>query len=345
MPRKIEDSVVVITGASSGIGRAAALAFARLEATVVLAAREEQTLREVADECERAGGRALVVPTDMAVEAEVQELARRAVESFGRVDTWINNHGVSLFAPFDTSPMDEYRRVIEVDLFGTIYGARAVLPIFRKQGSGVLINTGSMVSLLPEPYVSSYVVAKHGVRGLGMSLRQELALAGAKEIHVCTVMPATIDTPFFQHAANYMGRATKAMPPVYTAERVAETYVSLARRPKREVFVGNVARMMWLQFLLAPGLTERQMAVMADNLHLYKDKSAAPTSGNLFKPMPELSRISGGWEGASGERTRGVAAAAATVLVPALLAWRWYRRRQAVENQGLLARVTTRVMG
>ncbi len=140
MPRKVGDAVVVITGASSGIGRATALAFARRGATVVVAARREQALRGVATECEQLGGRALAVPTDVTDEAAVRSLARRAVESFGRVDVWVNNAAVGLFGRFEDTPLEAYRRVIETNLFGYIYGARAALPIFREQGSGVLIN-------------------------------------------------------------------------------------------------------------------------------------------------------------------------------------------------------------
>src|SRR2546421_5098409 len=300
MPRKIQDSVVVITGASSGIGKATALAFAKKGASVVVAARREAPLQETARECEQLGARAIAVPTDMTDFQAVQHLADRALETFGRIGVWVNNHGVTLFARFEEAPMEDYRRVIEVDLLGSIYGARVVLPIFREQGAGTLINQGSMVSKLSEPYVSSYVAAKHGIRGLGMSLRQELALNGSKQIHVCTVMPATIDTPFFQHAANYLGRAAKAMPPVYPPERVARTIVNLARWPRREVFVGNAARMFWWQYLLAPGLTERMMAVLVDKLHLYQDKMVPPTSGNLFEPMAEGTSTSGGWRTMSG---------------------------------------------
>ncbi len=326
MRRKLRDSVVVITGASSGIGRATSLAFAKEGAHVVLAARREQPLREVASECESLGVRALAVPTDISDEQAVQELARRAVERFGRIDTWINNHGVTSFGYFDETPIEDFRRVVEVDLFGTVYGCRAALQIFQEQGSGVLINMGSMVSLLSEPFVSSYVTAKHAVRGLGMSLRQELMLKGHKNIHVCTVMPATVDTPFFQHAANFLGRAAKAMPPVYSPERVAKTLVRLAKRPRREVFVGNVARLMWMQFLVAPRMTERQIAVMMDRLHVYQDKHPPATSGNLFEPMAEGAGASGGWGGRRGEQRRRIATAG-MMAVPAFFLWRRMRAR------------------
>ena len=327
MPRNLRDAVVVITGGSSGIGRATARAFAERGATVVVAARREQALREVAAECERLAGRALAVPTDVTDEAAVQSLARRAVESFGRIDVWVNNAAVTVFGRFEQTPLEAYRRVIETNLFGYIYGARAALPIFREQGSGVLINNASMVANVPQPYASAYVISKHGVRALGMSLRQELALDGAKDIHVCTVMPATIDTPFFQHGGNYTGRAAKAMPPVYPAERVAETIVRFAERPGREAFVGNSGRLLNLQQTLAPGLTERLMATMVDRQHLYQDRPAPPTPGNIFEPMSEGTGVSGGWK-ANGAPTptpaRRVAAGVAAT-VPAMAAWWWFR--------------------
>jgi NAD(P)-dependent dehydrogenase (short-subunit alcohol dehydrogenase family) len=333
MPRKLQDSVVVITGASSGIGRATALEFARRGATVVLAARREQPLRELAVECEHLGGHALVVPVDVTDEAAVQTLARRATENFGRIDVWVNNAAVSLFARFEESPPDAYRRVIETNLWGYIYGARAVLPIFREQGSGVLINIASIVATVPQPYTSAYVIAKHAVRALGMSLRQELSLDGAKDIHVCTVMPASIDTPLFQHAANYTGRTVKPMPPVYAAERVAKTIVGLAERPQREVMVGNAGRMLALMRTIAPGPAERMMARQVDKQHFYQDRPAEPTSGNLFEPMPQYTGASGGWQAGGGKRMRRVATAGAATAIPAVLTWRRYRQRRPAKGR------------
>ena len=324
MPRKVRDAVIVITGASSGIGRATAQAFARRGGTVVLAARREQALREAAAECERMGGRTLVVPADVTDEAAVQELARRAVESFGRIDVWVNNAGVTALGRFDETPPDVYRRVIETDLFGCVHGARAVLPYFREQGSGVLINNASMVAATAQPHASAYVLSKHAVRALGMSLRQELALDGADDIHVCTIMPASIDTPLFQHAANYTGRAIKAMPPVYPAEKVAETIVKLAERPRRETFVGASGRVIGLQQVMAPGLTERLMARMVDKQHLYQDQPAPASSGNVFEPAPEWTSVSGGWQNGGGGRVRRVATVGLVAAVPAL-AWWWLR--------------------
>lgn len=321
---KIAEMVVVVTGASSGIGRATALAFAQERASVVLAARREAALHEVAAQCERLGGRALAVPTDVTDAAAVQALARQAVEIFGRIDVWVNNAAVTVFGRFDETPSDLYRRVIETNLFGYLHGAWAVLPQFREQGRGVLINTGSMVSKIPQPYASAYVLTKQAVRALGMSLRQELSLDGARNIQVCTVMPATIDTPFFQHAANYSGWAVKAMPPVYPADQVAKTIVGLARHPRREVFVGRSARLMNLQWMLAPGITERLLARLVRDQHLDHNRPVEPTTGNLFDPLSEGTAVSGGWRPAKEGRRWPLGL---VTLGSAALAWLLFRPR------------------
>ena len=304
MRRSLNVSVVVVTGASSGIGRATAQAFARKGAAVVVAARRAHVLEDVAEECRRAGGDALAVPTDTTDADAVERLAAAAVDRFGRIDVWVNNAAVSLFARFHEAPPEDFRRVIETNLFGYVYGARAALRRFREQGEGVLINNASIVARVSQPYTSAYVMSKHAVRGLGMSLRQELALAGARGIHVCTVMPATIDTPFFDQAANFTGRKVKPMPPVYPPERAAGAIVRLARFPRREVFVGHSGRLLAGQQKLAPGLTERVLAVMTDRTHLYRDRPAGPTHGNLFEPRAVDGSVDGGWNGARRTRVR-----------------------------------------
>ena len=148
----LSDTVVVITGASSGIGRATALAFAAKGATVVLAARRLAALEEVARECEGRGGEALVVPTDVAESNSVQQLATRAVEDFGRIDVWVNCAAVTAFAPFQEIPLEDFKRVLDVNIMGYVHGARAALPQLRDQGKGTLINVSSIVSSVPQPY-------------------------------------------------------------------------------------------------------------------------------------------------------------------------------------------------
>ncbi|MFQ4145983.1 SDR family oxidoreductase [Chlorogloeopsis sp. ULAP02] len=306
MPRAIKDSVIVITGASSGIGRATALEFAKQRATLLLAARREAALQEVAQECDRLGGQALAVPTDVTIESDVQSLARRAIENFGRLDVWVNNAAVSLFARFEQVPMESFRRVIDTNLFGYIHGARAALPYFREQGSGNLINVSSIVAITGQPYTSPYTISKYAIRGLSDSLRMELYLDNAPDIHVCTVLPASIDTPIFQHAANYTGRKTKALSPVYPAKDVADAIVGLVEKPQREIIVGQAGYLLALEKTVAPDLEERMMARQVDEDHFQDYKPATPTDGNLFEPMQDYTGISGNWLGTGGITTQDV---------------------------------------
>jgi short-subunit dehydrogenase len=329
MRRALRQAVVVITGASSGIGRATAEAFARRGATLVLAARRETALHEVARRCEALGGRALVVPTDVTDERAVQHLARQAVEQLGRIDVWVNNAAVSLFARFEEAPPEAYRRVIETNLFGYIHGARAVLPYFREQGSGVLINNSSVFGMMGAPYISAYVASKFAIRGLGECLREELL--DVPGIYVSTIMPASIDTPIFQQAANYTGRAVKPLRPIYTAARVAQAIVSCAEHPRREVIVGHAGRMLDLMHMFSKPLYERFSARSVETDH-FQDLSAPPTNGNLFEPIPQYSGISGGWRSRPRRPRRhpvnapGAAIGMAAVAVPAALAWIWSQR-------------------
>ena len=329
MSKNIHGSVIVITGASSGIGRATALEFARRGAHVVVAARREQPLNELIVECQQLGVQAVAVPTDVTDEVVVQNLANTAVEKMGRIDVWLNNAGVSVFGRLDDIPTDVYRRVIETNLFGYIYGARAALRQFRIQGSGILINNASMDSKIGAPYLSAYIASKFAIRGFSESLRQEVEVLDHANIHVCTILPATIDTPFFQHSANYSGRAVKALPPVYDVEMAAKLIANCAEKPRREVFVGGAGRMINILHKVSPGVAERMFARQVDSGHLAQDDSAPPSVGNLFEPMPEGNGVSGGWGGKEKTQVRRITTTGVVALVPALLfgIWAWQRQR------------------
>ena len=295
LTRTLDDSAIVITGASSGIGAATAYALAHRGADVVLAARSEDALQRVARRCRELGGRALVVPTDVTDPEAVVGLAVRAVQEFGRIDGWVNNAAVGTVGLFDEIPVEEFRRVVEVNLLGVAYGIKAALPWLTAAGGGVLVNNASMLAEVAMPYQSAYNATKHGIRGLADTVRQELRVTGRGNISICTVLPATIDTPFFQHAANHSGHELTPPPPVYPPEVVADTIVRLLRRPRREAYAGGAARLIGLQWRLAPALAERALGWYAHRTQ-FGPGVRLDSSGNVFRADADAERV-GGWHG------------------------------------------------
>jgi len=278
MPR-IPGAVVVIAGASSGIGRATAQLLARRGAHLVLASRRPDTLEVVRAECERLGAEAIAFPTDVTDAFAVRQLAEAARIRFGRIDVWINNAGIGAIGPFEEVPIEAHARTVQTNLMGGIHGAHAVLPLFKRQGHGVLVNTLSIGSWVPTPFAASYAASKAGARAFSESLRAELQ--DRPEIHVCDVFPAVVDTPGLHHGANHSGHRIEVGGPVTSPFTVAETIAGLIENPRNAAPVGASAWAMRMVSTLAPTPLRWAMGkVMRRGLG--KAPKAAPTDGNLF---------------------------------------------------------------
>jgi NAD(P)-dependent dehydrogenase (short-subunit alcohol dehydrogenase family) len=292
MGSSLRAKVVVITGASSGIARATAHAFSRQGYLVVLASRDEEALQVVAEECKTVGGVPLVVPTDVSNPADVFALQSRAIESFGKIDVWINCAAVLMFGKIEAQPLRPFRRVIETNLYGYLYGTRAAIEVFQGQESGgVLINVGSLLGLGAEPYLSAYVTSKAAIRALTACVRQEMRCY--PNIHVCSVLPVAIDTPIYQKAANYYGKIARSLAPVYDVEKVSHAIAKLAQHPRAEIVVGAYGHPLSLLLRAFPRLGEALIGRVAPRLQFESDP-LPEHDGNLFESkLPQ--RKDGNW--------------------------------------------------
>jgi len=311
VPRPLEQAVVAITGASSGIGCAASLRLARRGAQLALCARSEGPLAEIAAECESEGAEVFYRALDVADEDAVEAFAAATVERFGRLDVWVNNAGTIAYGPFEEIPSAVFRQIIETNLMGQVHGARAALKRFRNQGAGVLINMSSVWGRVSSPQVTPYVVSKNAVRAFSECLAGELV--DEEEIHVATMVPQAVDTPIFEHAGNFTGKQVRPIPPVLDVEAVAEGVELCAEDPKREVNYGQAGRALEILHAAAPPLY-RRLAHGAFVRGTTSRLPREPTSGNVLGPAGPH-RIEGGWRGPRRRvlRRSFLAAAAATV--------------------------------
>ncbi|MBA2406042.1 MAG: SDR family oxidoreductase, partial [Bdellovibrionales bacterium] len=201
---------IVITGASSGIGKATAFSLAAKGANLILGARRELLLEEVALECQKYGVKAFHYKTDVTSLDQVNNLFEFAIASLGSVDIWINNAGVGAVGEFTQTPIEVHEQVIKTNLMGHINSAYVIIPYFKNLNKGVLINNISLGAFVPNPFAAAYSASKFGQRGFSEALKYELK--DYKDIHVCDVFPAFIDTPGFAHGANFTGKVIKPAP-------------------------------------------------------------------------------------------------------------------------------------
>jgi NAD(P)-dependent dehydrogenase (short-subunit alcohol dehydrogenase family) len=291
VPQPLEQAVVAITGASSGIGRAAALRIARHGGSLALCARSEEPLAAVAAECEAAGAAVLRQTVDVGDEQAVETFAAAVEDRFGRIDVWVNNAATMAYGTFDDIPSEVFRGVVETSLMGQVHGARAALRRFRRQGAGVLINMSSVWGQVPSPQVTPYVISKHAVRAFSECLQGELA--SEPDIHVAVVVPEAVDSPIFEHAGNYTGRQVRPIPPVLDPDEVAAGIEACAESPKREVSYGRAGRGLEVLHAAAPPLY-RRFAHPAFVKGTWGNLPADPAPGNVLGPT-EPHRVEGGW--------------------------------------------------
>jgi NAD(P)-dependent dehydrogenase (short-subunit alcohol dehydrogenase family) len=290
MGEGLQGKVVVITGASSGIGRTTALMLARRGARLVLAARRKEPLESLGERCEALGAACLVVPTDVSNEEDVEALAEAAQARFGPLHGWVNNAGVYAVGPVLDTPTDVFRRVMEVNYFGVLHGTRAAVRRMRgAPGRGVVVNVASQLASVGAAYAAAYVASKHAIRGFTSSVRQELLGTG---VELCLVMPAAIDTPLFAHSANFSGQALRPPPPVYPPEKVARMIVRRLEHPRPESYVGGAAVVLAAVRPAIPRLFDRLMRSQIKRGQL-EARRAEHTRGNLHRPVVEGTGVHG----------------------------------------------------
>ena len=259
--KPLKEQVLVITGASSGIGLVTARMAAREGAKVVVAARNEDALRQLTDEINQHGRQATYVVADVGQEEDVNRIADVAIREFGGFDTWVNNAGVSIFGLIEEVTIPDMKRMFDTDFWGAVYGMRAAVKHFKARGmAGAIINTGSFFGDRATPLQSTYASAKHALHGFTDALRMELESQKAP-ISVTMIHPGRIDTPYNEHARSYIPNQPAHRGMIYPPEAVAEAILFAAAHPKRDMFVGSQAKLFAVLGTLAPRLVDKIMDV------------------------------------------------------------------------------------
>jgi NAD(P)-dependent dehydrogenase (short-subunit alcohol dehydrogenase family) len=294
--KPIHEQVVVLMGASSGIGRLAALEFAHRGAKVVVSARSGAGLRTLVDQIRRDGGEAISVTADTSQFEQVKAVAEAAVSAYGRIDTWVHLAAVAVYAPFEETTPEEFQQVINVNLMGQVYGAQVALPYLRREGRGALIHISSIEAIRSMPYHSAYAASKHGLKGFLEALRLELNHEGIP-ISVTNIMPASINTPFFDKARTKLGVKPKGIPPIYEPEVVVSMILYAAEHPSRDLFAGDAAKIMSASQTLAPSLTDKFLSWTAFKGQKTSEPKSEADPNNLFQPIPGFDRVHGDFSG------------------------------------------------
>ena len=300
--KPIHEQVVVVTGASSGIGREAAIMFAERGAVVVPIARSESSLDELALELKRVGGRVHPITADVTDWDAVQRAADEVAEEFGRIDTWVNNAAVSLYGPVEEVSCEEMQRVVDVILMGQIHGAKAAIPHLKRQGRGALINVASVLARRSVPLQAAYCAAKHGVKGFTESLRLELEHEKTG-ISVTLILPSSMNTPLFEHARSTLDRMPQPIPPIYEPGVAARAIVFAAEHRRREIVAGGAGKMLTVLERISPELADRYMLFRGQSFEQQKAHRPDVRDDNLDEPMRGTGRTTGKFGGRSKDRS------------------------------------------
>jgi NAD(P)-dependent dehydrogenase (short-subunit alcohol dehydrogenase family) len=284
--KAVEEQVVALMGASSGIGRETALRFASRGAKVVVSARSEEGLSSLVEQIRGEGGEAIAVPADTSEFDHVKAVADRAVEEYGRLDTWVHLAAVGLFATFEQTTPEEFARVIDVNLMGQVYGAMAALPHLKREGRGALIHISSVEAKRSFPFHSAYGASKHGIDGFLEALRVELKHEGWP-ISVTQVMPGTINTPFFDKGRTKLGVKPVGIPPIYEPQTVANMILYAAENPARDLVSGGAAQTLLINQRLSPRILDAVLATRAGFISQMTDEPRSEDDpDNLYAPIP-----------------------------------------------------------
>jgi NAD(P)-dependent dehydrogenase (short-subunit alcohol dehydrogenase family) len=284
--RPLQEQVIVITGASSGIGLVTAKMAAQRGARVVLAARNGKALDEAVQSIRDGGGRAVAVVADVTDRQQVQHIAAVALETFGQIDTWVNNAAVSVYGRLDELDVEDMRRQFDVNYWGQVYGSLVALPLLRERG-GALIHVASVLADRAIPLQGNYCAAKHALKAFTETLRMEVEAAGWP-IAVTLLKPGSTDTPFFQKAKTVLGVEPQPVPPVHAPEVVAEALLHCAAHPMRDLIVGGTGKLLSVAEKVAPRLTDKYMERPRFMQSQATDLIVQPgRPDNLYQPMAD----------------------------------------------------------
>jgi short-subunit dehydrogenase len=284
--RKLDEQVVVITGATSGIGLTTTRKAAEAGARLVLAARNGDALSQLASELRRKGSQVVTVTADVGVPAEVENIGTTAMERFGRIDTWINNAGVSIFGRYEDTPLEDMQRLFQTNYWGVVHGSLEAVKHMKGGDGGAIINLGSELSERSVPLQGMYSASKHAVKAFTDALRMELEKENAP-ISVTLIKPAAIDTMFTVHARNYMDKEPALPPPIYAPEVPADAILYAAQHQKREVFVGGAAKGISSGSFAMPRVMDRFMEKSMFDQQQSELPSAPGRRDALYKTDPE----------------------------------------------------------